>query len=62
MGREKQAAGGSGFGEAKLGGGGQLVLTLRSVQASARSLRVVTEALEEDPDMFVKGRSPEARR
>ncbi len=27
MGREKQAAGGSGFGEAKLGGGGQLVLT-----------------------------------
>ena len=27
MGREKQAAGGSSFGEAKLGGGGQLVLT-----------------------------------
>jgi ABC-type transporter Mla subunit MlaD len=52
---------GEALGDAR-GLGGQLVLTLRSVQASARSLRVVTEALEEDPDMFVKGRSPEARR
>jgi ABC-type transporter Mla subunit MlaD len=52
---------GEALGDAR-GLGGQLVLTLRSVLASARSLRAVTEALEEDPDMFVKGRSPEARR
>lgn len=39
--------------------GGQLVDTLVSVQATARSLRRFTDALEQDPDMLLKGRSPE---
>jgi paraquat-inducible protein B len=42
--------------------GGQLVDTLVSVQASARSLRKFTEALEQDPDMLLKGRSAETER
>jgi paraquat-inducible protein B len=39
--------------------GGRLMDTLESVQASARSLRKLTDALEQDPDMLLKGRSPE---
>ena len=39
------------------GVGGQLLDTLVSLQASARSIRRFTEALEQDPDMLVKGRS-----
>jgi hypothetical protein len=42
--------------------GGQLVETLESVAASARSIRKFTEALEQDPDMLLKGRSPERKR
>jgi ABC-type transporter Mla subunit MlaD len=42
--------------------GGQLVDTLESVQTSARSIRKLTEALEQDPEMLVKGRNPEKRR
>ena len=42
--------------------GGQLVDTLVSVQGSARSLRQFTEALEQDPDMLLKGRAPEEER
>jgi phospholipid/cholesterol/gamma-HCH transport system substrate-binding protein len=41
--------------------GGRLIETLESVQASARSLRKLTEALEQDPDMLLKGRSPERK-
>lgn len=42
--------------------GGQLVDTLESVQTSARSIRKLTEALEQDPEMLVKGRTPEKKR
>ena len=44
------------------GVGGQLTDTLVSVQSFARSFRNLTEALEQDPDMLLKGRSPEAER
>ncbi len=42
--------------------GGQLIDTLGSVQEAARSLRRFTEALEQDPDMLLKGRGQEVRR
>ena len=42
--------------------GGQLVKTLAALQASARSLRLLTGAIEQDPDMLLKGRSPERER
>ena len=42
--------------------GGQLLDTLVSLQASARSISKFTEALEQDPDMLLKGRSPEKKR
>lgn len=42
--------------------GGQLVETLKSLKAAARSIRMFTEALEQDPDMLLKGRSPERKR
>ena len=42
--------------------GGQMVDTLGSVQAAVRSFRKFTEALEQDPDMLLKGRSPERKR
>jgi ABC-type transporter Mla subunit MlaD len=42
--------------------GGQLVDALESVQTSARSIRKLTEALEQDPEMLVKGRSPEKQK
>lgn len=42
--------------------GGRILDTLATVQASARSLRKLTEALEQDPDMLLKGRSPERPR
>jgi ABC-type transporter Mla subunit MlaD len=41
--------------------GGQLVDTLVSVQSAARSMRKLTEALEQDPDMLMKGRAPEKK-
>jgi ABC-type transporter Mla subunit MlaD len=41
--------------------GGQLVDTLESVQTSARSIRKLTEALEQDPEMLMKGRTPEKK-
>ncbi len=44
------------------GAGGQVVDTLGSLQSVARSIRKLTEALEQDPDMLVKGRAPEKKR
>ena len=44
------------------GFGAQLVETLDSFQEAARSFRKLTEALEQDPDMLLKGRSPETKR
>lgn len=41
--------------------GGQLAETMVSVRASARSIRKFVEALEQDPDMLLKGRSPERK-
>lgn len=41
--------------------GGKLMDTLGSVQSVARSIRKLTEALEQDPDMLVKGRAPEKK-
>jgi paraquat-inducible protein B len=41
--------------------GSQLVDTLESVQTAARSIRKLTEAIEQDPDMLLKGRSPERK-
>jgi paraquat-inducible protein B len=41
--------------------GGALVDTLASIQATARSIRLLTEALEQDPEMLVKGRSKEKK-
>ncbi|MFH1530002.1 MAG: MlaD family protein [Pseudomonadota bacterium] len=41
--------------------GGQLVDTLVSVQEALRSIRQLTEALEEDPDMLLKGRRPKRK-
>ncbi|MBN2195201.1 MAG: MCE family protein [Polyangiaceae bacterium] len=42
--------------------GGELVDTLESLRTSARSLRKLTEALEQDPEMLVKGRKPERKK
>lgn len=42
--------------------GPQLFETLQSIDASARSLRRLTDALEVEPDMLVKGRSEETLR
>jgi ABC-type transporter Mla subunit MlaD len=41
--------------------GGQISETMAALQALARSMRMFTEALEQDPEMLLKGRSPEAR-
>ncbi len=41
--------------------GGRLSDTLESLQTLARSMRKLTEALEQDPDMLLKGRSPERK-
>jgi len=42
--------------------GDQLEATLESLQALGRSIRLLTDALEQDPDMLLKGRSPERKR
>ena len=44
------------------GVGEQLLVTLESVQDAARSMRKLTNALEQDPDMLLKGRTLEAER
>jgi phospholipid/cholesterol/gamma-HCH transport system substrate-binding protein len=41
--------------------GGQFVETLKSLKAAALSIRMFSEALEQDPDMLLKGRSPERK-
>jgi len=41
--------------------GAELEETLQAVQGAAKSIRKLTEALEQDPDMLVKGRAERAR-
>ncbi len=41
--------------------GGGLEDTLESVRTTARSVRMLTNALEQDPEMLVKGRRPERK-
>ncbi len=41
--------------------GAQLIDTLESIETLSRSFRKLTEALEQDPDMLLKGRSPEKK-
>ncbi|MFA6034291.1 MAG: MlaD family protein [Myxococcota bacterium] len=41
--------------------GGQLLEAVASVQAAARSIRKFVDALEQDPDMLMKGRSKEKK-
>jgi methyl-accepting chemotaxis protein len=42
--------------------GDRLMETLVSMQSAARSIRKFTEAIEQDPDMLLKGRSKERER
>jgi len=39
--------------------GGEMIETLESVQSLSRSLRKLSEAIDQDADMLLKGRSPE---
>jgi hypothetical protein len=41
--------------------GPELELTLRDVRGAARSIRRFADALEQDPDMLLKGRAEGAR-
>lgn len=42
--------------------GNQLINTLEAIESAARSLRMFTGALEQDPDMLLKGRRPQRKR
>lgn len=42
--------------------GAELERTLRGVQEAAKSIRKLADAIEKEPDMLVKGRSPEKKR